>query len=110
MNPHSRGTSPSFGRLRTYRRARGRTSCALRILLDGVQPTFGEKKPTDPPRDAMNAPWVEYRILRARSRASEGSGSQAEGYQQPSGPLPNGYPQPTDAVAFCRGWEMLSIP
>lgn len=76
------------------RRARGAYLLALaEYYFDGVIPN-------DLPRDAMNVfRGVEYRVLRARSRASECSGSQADGYQQPSEPLPNGYPQPTDAVA-----------
>lgn len=83
------------------RRARGAYLLALcEYYFDGVQPTFGEKKPTDLPRDAMNVfRGVEYRIQRARLKASEGSGSQGDGQSEPSGPLPNAYQQPTDAVA-----------
>lgn len=83
------------------RRARGAYLLALcECYFDGVQPTFGEKKPTDLPRDAMNVfRGVEYRIQRARSKANEGSGSQGDGQDEPSGPLPSAYQQPTDAVA-----------
>ena len=76
------------------RRARGAYLLALaEFFFDGVQPH-------DLPRDAANVfKGVEYRIQRARSRASEGSGSQADGQGEPSGPLPNVYQQPTDAAA-----------
>lgn len=76
------------------RRARGAYLLALaEYFFDGVQPH-------DLPRDAANVfRGVEYRIQRARSRASEGSGSQGDVQSEPSEPPPNGHPQPTDAVA-----------
>lgn len=76
------------------RRARGAFLLALaEYYFDGVEPH-------DLPRDALNVyRGVEYRILRARSRANEGSDSQANGQREPSEPLPNGYAQPTDTVA-----------
>lgn len=77
------------------RRARGAYLLALcEYYFDGVQPN-------DLPRDAMNVfRGVEYRIQRARSKASEGSDSQADDQSEPSEPLPNVYQQPTDAVAW----------
>lgn len=88
------------------RRARGAYLLAL------AEYYFDDKDPTDLPRDAANVfRGVEYRIMRARSRANEGSGSQGDGQGEPSEPLPNAYPQPTDSVAVpVEGWQNAPSP